>query len=125
MADWIEMYQKLKDAKEGNMPNLKPLQFLRSADSNFSCKQSIQNRFNREYPEFLDGELRKINFTQQRKTKFPEIEKRFIEYLETIERSYQTDECGIYFSMFQHKLRQWAEQWYCYSFVMFEIAFDS
>ena len=61
MDDWIDMYQKFKDAKEGNRPDLKPSQFLRSDESGpkFSCKKTTQNIFSREYPKFVNGEPRK------------------------------------------------------------------
>ena len=59
MANWIEMYQKFKDAKEIDRPYLNPSQFLISDESGtkFSIKQSIQNKFSREYSNILNGEL--------------------------------------------------------------------
>ena len=52
MSDWIDMYQKFKDEKEGNMPNLNPSHFLRSNGSGpkLSIKQSMKNRFIRKFP---------------------------------------------------------------------------
>ena len=46
----------------------------------------------------------------QQQNKFPEIEKRLIEYVEAISRRYQRDDCFISFSVIPHKCHQWAEQ---------------
>ena len=123
MGDWIEMYNNFKDTKDGNMPDLKPSRFLISDESgpNFSCKKSIKKIFSREYPKFLNVELRKK--TTQQIFFVLVIEKILIEYVEARSRHYQTYKCGISFSIIHNKFRQWEEYCYCYSFVMFLIDF--
>ena len=54
-------------------------------------------------PQIFDWRTQIFLGTRQRKTKLSEIEKRLIEYVEARARRYQTDKCGISFSMLQHK----------------------
>jgi Uncharacterized conserved protein len=90
-------------------PTLTKKSFLNSNESgpHINGSRSNQVSFGRYFKSYLAGKLKPCDKKRTRKSKYPKLEAKLIQYVELRGRRYQIDKVGMSWSYMQMKLTEW------------------
>ena len=108
VGQWYHACKTYRD----NTNNMSKAQFLRcnTSDDVFNGSVSQQQSFGRMLKKFDDGVLIDSKMKRIKKTLYPGVEKKLIDYLTIRGEQYKRDKCGVSWLLMQEKCLAWGKE---------------